>query len=120
MEDVDKLLEEIEINDKIEYRKHVSASSLAELTEESLTDEDDELHNYDNMSVEEDNEFDDEEEKVARKLRRSLQALEALEEEDEEDSVAFDGEGEIVYDHNAARPDYKLFSLRSGSCLDYH
>ena len=47
--------------------------------------------------------------------------MEALEEEDDEDdSVAIDGEGEIIYDHNAARPDYKLFSLRSGSCLDYH
>ena len=47
--------------------------------------------------------------------------MEALEEEDDEDdSVAIDGEGEIIYDHNEARPDYKLFSLRSGSCLDYH
>lgn len=35
-------------------------------------------------------------------------------------TVAVDGEGEIIYDINVARPDYKLFSLRNGSCIDYH
>ena len=35
-------------------------------------------------------------------------------------TVAVDGEGEIIYDINASRPDYKLFSLRNNSCLDYH
>jgi hypothetical protein len=82
------------------------------------------------MSVDEDEGFeqdglieDDNLVMTRMQLRRSLQALDALseaEDEEDEDSVAIDGEGEIVYDHNAAKPDYKLFSLRSGSCLNYH
>lgn len=83
------------------------------------------------MSVEEDEGFEEEDLSdednlvmTRKQLRRSLQALDALseaeDEEEDEDSVAIDGEGEIVYDHNAAKPDYKLFSLRGGSCLNYH
>lgn len=86
------------------------------------------------MSVDEDEGFEEEDDlteddnlvMTRKQLRRSLQALDALSEaededdEDDEDSVAIDGEGEIVYDHNAAKADYKLFSLRRGSCLNYH
>lgn len=46
------------------------------------------------------------------------------EEEDEEDleqnAVAVDDEGQIIYDRNVIRPDYKLFTLRNNSCLNYH
>jgi hypothetical protein len=38
----------------------------------------------------------------------------------EEAPPATDPEGEIIYDPNAARPDYKLFTLRENSCLDYY
>ncbi len=33
---------------------------------------------------------------------------------------AIDTEGEIIYDRKAARPDYKLYSLRTNSCLNFH
>ncbi len=38
----------------------------------------------------------------------------------DEQPPQIDQEGEIVYDPNASRPDYKLFTLRANSCLDYH
>ena len=82
------------------------------------------------MSVEDNDDYDDSEEErkilISRQFHGqrsvSLQALDELEEEDEEDdeeAVAIDGEGERVYDVNATKPNYKLFSTR-GSCLDYH
>jgi len=40
--------------------------------------------------------------------------------ETEDEVPAIDTEGEIIYDRNAARPDYKLFSLRQNSCLNFH
>lgn len=40
--------------------------------------------------------------------------------EEENDEVAIDGEGEVIYDKRAQRKDYKLFSLRKNSCLNYH
>ena len=67
-----KLLEDIEINDEIEYRKHISATSLPEMTEESLTEEGEEPQNNDNMSVDEDEFEDEEDEKIGHKLRRSI------------------------------------------------
>ena len=40
--------------------------------------------------------------------------------ETEDEVPAIDTEGEIIYDKNASRPDYKLFSLRQNSCLNFH
>ena len=40
--------------------------------------------------------------------------------ETEDEVPAIDTEGEIIYDRNASRPDYKLFSLRQNSCLNFH
>ncbi len=38
----------------------------------------------------------------------------------ENEQPAIDTEGEIIYDRNASLPDYKLFSLRNNSCLNFH
>ena len=52
-------------------------------------------------------------------------SVEELEEEEqyfEQDGreIVVDGQGEIIYDHNVALPDYQLFTLRNNSCLDFN
>ena len=39
---------------------------------------------------------------------------------EDEDVPVLDAEGERVYDRKALLPDYKLFTLRQNSCLNFH
>lgn len=42
------------------------------------------------------------------------------EEEYDDDQLAIDGEGEVIYDKKIHQKNYKLFSLRKNSVLNYH
>ena len=39
---------------------------------------------------------------------------------EDEQEPAIDTEGERIYDRKASQPDYKLFTLRQNSCLNFH
>ncbi len=60
------------------------------------------------------------EESPSQDDRMSVEDDPGDDEEYKNQSSAVDPEGEIIYDANAARPNYKLFTLRPNSCLNYH